>query len=227
MLSLQSRVWDIQNIFTNESADDFRKGLNIGRISSKLLMSRNYSDIENAAELINTDEGSFFDPFLLPDMEKAARFILEMINNKKKILIYGDYDVDGITSTSVLYLFLKKYSENIEFYIPDRIEDGYGLSVSAIDYLKKNIKPDLIITVDCGAVSFYEAEYIKELGISLIITDHHECTSEMPAAVAVINPNRYDSKYPNSNLAGVGVALKLVQAIGSLKGNENDFYELC
>lgn len=194
--------------------DKFSKALNISKITSKVMLNRGIEDINKAEDFINPVIQDFHDPFLLKDMDVAADRIIHAIHRNDNTWIYGDYDVDGVTSTSVLIIFLRSLFKNVEFYIPDRISEGYGLNTDAIDYIKDK-EGQLIISVDCGIQSFEVAEYCRNLGIDLIITDHHACGEKLPDATAVINPNRTDNEYPFTKLAGVGVALKLIQAVAS------------
>lgn len=196
----------------NSAVEKLSKALNISRLTSKVMINRGIIDIDEVEEFLNPNIEDFLDPFLLMDMDIAVDRIIEAIHKGENIWIYGDYDVDGVTSTSILILYLKTLCENVQFYIPDRMTEGYGLNNEAIDYIKGN-GGELIISVDCGIKSFDVAEYCRAIGIDLIITDHHTCDEELPKALAVINPNRLDSDYPFKKLAGVGVALKLIQAL--------------
>lgn len=196
----------------NSAVEKLSKALNISRLTSKVMINRGIIDIDEVEEFLNPNIEDFLDPFLLMDMDIAVDRIIEAIHKGENIWIYGDYDVDGVTSTSILILYLKTLCENVQFYIPDRMTEGYGLNNEAIDYIKGN-GGELIISVDCGIKSFDVAEYCIAIGIDLIITDHHTCDEELPKALAVINPNRLDSDYPFKKLAGVGVALKLIQAL--------------
>lgn len=203
--------------------DKLSKSLGISRLTSKVMANRGIFDLSKAEDYLNPDIKNFFDPFLLMDMELAVERITSAIYKKEKIWIYGDYDVDGVTSTSILIIFLKALYNDVEFYIPNRMSEGYGLNNEAVDYIRER-EGQLIISVDCGIQSFEVAEHCKEIGIDLIITDHHACGEKLPDAVAVINPNRADNKYPYTKLAGVGVALKLIQAL-ALRLNIDIDYE--
>lgn len=152
------------------------------------------------------------DPFLLKDMDKATNRIKSAIENKEIIYIYGDYDVDGVSSTSILVLYFDSIGYEVNYYIPNRLEEGYGLNIDAIDELKAN-GAELIITVDCGITSVREVDYANELGIDVIVTDHHECQEKLPNALAVIDPKREDCSYPFKGICGCGVALKLIHAL--------------
>ncbi|MDD2332569.1 MAG: single-stranded-DNA-specific exonuclease RecJ [Candidatus Cloacimonetes bacterium] len=157
------------------------------------------------------------DPFLLNDMDKAVTRILQAIENKEKIIVYGDYDVDGTTATALLELGLKRIGADIDFYIPHRMIDGYGISLNTLDQLKEN-GTTLIISVDCGVNAIEEIEAINSLGMEIVVTDHHNPKDVLPNAYAIINPKRKDSTYPFPHLAGVGVAHKLLMAIYSRLG---------
>ncbi len=152
------------------------------------------------------------DPYLFPDMEKAVARILRAIDSKEKILIYGDYDVDGTTATAILLLGLKRIGADIDFYIPHRMIDGYGLSLNSLDQIKEN-GASLIISVDCGVNAIEEVDAINAMGMEIIVTDHHNPKDQLPNAYAVINPKQAGCKYPFPHLAGVGVAYKLLIAI--------------
>ena len=161
---------------------------------------------------MNPTRNDFFDPFLMNDMDIAIKRIKKAIENQEKVIIYGDYDVDGITSITVLKSFLKDVGLDVDYYIPNRLEEGYGLNKNAIDEIaKKEYK--LMITVDCGISAIEEVDYANSLGIEVIITDHHEPGDEIPKALAVVDNKRKDNKYPFRELAGVGVAFKVSQAL--------------
>ncbi|MGA1845606.1 single-stranded-DNA-specific exonuclease RecJ [Deferribacter abyssi] len=160
----------------------------------------------------NTPLQSLRNPFHMKDMEKAVRRVYEAIIAKEKICIYGDYDVDGVTSTALIYLFLKELGANVIYYIPNRLEEGYGLNFEAIDELRLK-KISLLITVDCGITAIDEIEYAKACGIDVIITDHHRPFDELPNAYSVLNPIREDDEYEFKGLSGVGVVFKFIMAI--------------
>ncbi len=186
----------------------------VGEITAKLLYNRGYKTAEEVRQFFNNGTSILHDPFACNDMGKAVSRIKEALLNKERIVIYGDYDVDGVTSVSSLYLYLKDKGADVDYYIPKRDGEGYGLSKTAIDkFVPFGVK--LIITVDTGITAYEEAEYAKSLGIDMIITDHHECRRELPDAYAVVNPHRHDSTYPFKELAGVGVVFKLLCAYES------------
>ncbi len=200
---------------------DIQKKLGFTESMSRLLCSRGYKTSEQASRFLRMEETMFHDPYLMKDMDKAVNVIFDAIKEKKKICIYGDYDVDGVTSVSMLYLYLKNNGAIISYYIPDRIGEGYGMSSSAIKKMTAD-KIGLIITVDTGITANDEIEYAKSLGIDVIVTDHHECHGELPGALAVVNPKRADDDYPFKNLAGVGVVFKLICAYEYMISREKD-----
>lgn len=186
--------------------------LKISDILAQILVNRGITSVDEAREFLWADLEQLHSPLLLPDLKLAVDRIALAISRGEKILIYGDYDVDGITSTTVLVLTLQELGAQVEFYIPDRLEEGYGLNLEAMERAKGE-GFSLIITVDCGISALKEAQWAREAGIDLIITDHHEVPEELPQAVAVVDPKREDSRYPCPDLAGVGVAFKLAQGL--------------
>lgn len=215
------KKWIVKNRFKDESR------LHNNVIISNLLLSRGINDIEKSNDFLNPEINGLHDPFLLMDMGRAVDRIDEAIKGREKITIYGDYDVDGITSTSILYTALKRIGADISYYIPDRISEGYGINNKAIDYIK-SIGTNLIITVDCGISAVNEIEYARENGIDVIVTDHHECGEVIPDTI-VVNPKRNGCNYPFKELAGCGVAFKLIQALWikyELTGFE-EFLDIC
>ncbi|MBZ4669141.1 MAG: exonuclease RecJ [Defluviitaleaceae bacterium] len=201
-------------VYRGDSENDLDKNdqLPVSALMAKVLNNRGIKNADDMMSFLHPDYSRLYDPFLLKDMEKAVDKILKGMALKRKITIYGDYDVDGITSTSILYMFLKENGGNVDYYIPDRIEEGYGLNIDAIRKIKDS-GTDIIITVDTGIAAVNEAKFAKELGIDLIITDHHECQSELPEAYAVIDPKQKECSYPFKLLAGVGVTFKLIHGL--------------
>ena len=184
---------------------------NVNRLLATILVNRKLN--ENELEVfLNPTRNNFHDPFLMPDMEIAVERIIKAINNNEKVIIYGDYDVDGITSITVLKSFLEDRGIHVDQYIPNRLEEGYGLNKPAIDEIAKN-NYNLMITVDCGISGIDEIEYANSLGLETIVTDHHEVGDKLPNALAVVDAKRKDNQYPCRDLAGVGVVFKLIQAI--------------
>ena len=179
-----------------------------------LLALRGYADPGQARDFLSGGDQSVFDPMLLQDMDKAVARIRAAIERRENVAVFGDYDVDGITSTCVLTDYLRRQGVPVHPYIPDRIEEGYGLNMDAITNLQRADDITLIITVDCGITAIDETNYALQRGIDMVITDHHECSGQaIPNAVAVVDPKRPGSEYPNSGLAGVGVAYKLLCAL--------------
>ncbi len=192
--------------------------LNIPALVAKILAARGVCGKEDGEKYLSCDPKVLYDPFLLKDMDKAVERIQKAIDCKEKVCIYGDYDVDGITSTIILYKFLSEQGVECTYFIPERIHDGYGLSAGALERLAKEVS--LIITVDTGITAVEEAKLAKSLGIDMVITDHHRYGDEIPDAVAVVNPHRSDCRYPFKNLAGVGVVFKLICALSGENGTE-------
>lgn len=188
-------------------------------VCARLLYHRGLRTAEAVTRFLCCEDTSFHSPFLLKDVKLAVARIREALARKEKIVIYGDYDVDGVTSVSMLYLYLTGMGGDVGYYIPSRSGEGYGLSRSALDKLQAD-GVGLVITVDTGITACEEAEYAKEIGIDMVITDHHECRATLPDAVAVVNPHRPDCPYPFKELAGVGVVFKLIAAFEATLGAE-------
>ena len=179
---------------------------------AEMLIRRGYDDPQKIRSFLSPDNSLLRDPFLMKDMDRAVRRIRQAIRNGETVTVYGDYDVDGITSTALLYLFLKETGVTVHYFIPDRISEGYGIHADAVRKISEN-SSTLIISVDTGITACEEAEYAKTLGIDFVITDHHECGEIIPDAAAVCNPKREDCPYPFKCLAGVGVVFKLICAL--------------
>lgn len=184
----------------------------LSEITARLLYIRGYRTTDAAMRFLRLEETCLHDPFLMKDMRLAVERIELALERNEKMAVYGDYDVDGVTSVSLLYLYIKSLGGNIGYYIPSRSLEGYGLSKTAIDRLHDQ-GVELIITVDTGITANAEAEYASSLGMDMVITDHHECRADLPNACAVVNPHRADDDYPFAELAGVGVVFKLVCAL--------------
>lgn len=207
----------------NEQTEKIANEFNISKLVAGIIANRNIGNSEDIRVFLNPTRYDFHDPFLFNDMEKAVNRIIRAIEKNEKVAIYGDYDVDGITSTTVLKKFLKQRGLYTKSYIPNRLDEGYGLNKDAIDEIcKEGYK--LIITVDCGISGIEEIEYANSLGIETIITDHHETADILPNAVAIIDAKRSDNTYPFRGLAGVGVVFKLIQAISIKMGLEEKEY---
>ena len=213
MISREKKIWNIKARAIDQGlVEEIASSLNISEVLSTLIINRGYSSKEDAYAFVSKNTEVMHDPFLLNDMEIGANRILNAIKDKEKISIYGDYDVDGVTSVSILYMYLESLGANVEYYIPSRKGEGYGVSENAVRKLYDN-GTRLIITVDTGVTANAEVDLANELGIDVVVTDHHECRSALPNALAVINPKRPDSTYPFAHLAGVGVVFKLLCAI--------------
>jgi single-stranded-DNA-specific exonuclease len=197
----------------------------IPEIIARALINRGINTVPKVEAFLNTDLDSLYDPYLMHGMDRAIGRILEAIKCKDKICVYGDYDVDGITSTSLMIRTLKELGSDAVYYIPNRIEEGYGLSISSMDKIKE-LGVSLIVTVDCGIRSNEVVDYAQSLGMEVIVTDHHECEGELPKALSIVNPHQPDCSYPHKGLAGVGVAYKLVSALLSRAGNDTFAKEL-
>ena len=202
------------------SADALSGELGISPIGARLLVQRGFRDVAAAQQFLHPTLTELHDPFALTDMSIAVERILRAIRTGERIAIHGDYDADGITSTVLLRRALEMLGGKVVHYVPHRIKDGYGLAPETIERLSLE-KVDVVVSADCGIRSVMAARCAREVGVDLIITDHHEPDEELPSALAVINPKRRDCSYPDKNLAGVGVALKLVQALGERSGRKN------
>ena len=197
-----------------EKVKEIKEKYNLTDLVANILVGRNIAENDEKIKIfLNPTRNDFYDPFLLPDMEKAVDRIIEAANNKEKVIIYGDYDVDGITSICVLKQFLNSIGIDAAHTIPNRLDEGYGLNKDAVKRIADE-KYKLMITVDCGISGIEEIDYANSLGIETIVTDHHEPLDNLPNAIAVIDPKIKSSKYPFNQLAGVGVVFKLIQAIG-------------
>ena len=193
-------------------AASFTELLKCPPMIAELLIRRGLKSDAEIEGFFAPDLAQQHSPFLFKDMEIAVARIIRAIENKEKITIYGDYDVDGATATALLLLGLTRVGAIVDFYIPHRMIDGYGLSLSSLDYLKDS-GSKLIVSVDCGVNALEEIAAINEMGMEIIITDHHNPKDELPTALAIINPKLADSGYPFPHLAGVGVAFKLLMAV--------------
>lgn len=195
-----------------DRAEHLSGELDLGRLSSRVLAARGIKTREQAEHFLTSEPSGVFDPFLMPDMDKAVACIQKAIADKVKIAVYGDYDVDGVTATCILIRYLRQQGAECTYYIPDRLGEGYGLNETAIQSLYDE-GCRLLITVDSGITAVEEAAFARSIGLQLIVTDHHECKECLPAAEAVVNPRRDNSAYPFRELAGVGVAFKLICAL--------------
>ena len=214
--NFKERVWNEQYVFGDPERDkiiaEMAEKLGQSRFFAVLLYNRGYRTAEDAMRFLHFEEENLHDPYLLCDMDKATDRIFEAIKNKEKICVYGDYDVDGVTAVSTLYLYLTALGADVCIKIPKREGEGYGVSCATVEKLS-DAGVQLVITVDTGITACDEVLYAKSLGMDFVITDHHECRDILPEACAVVNPHRRDCPYPFKELAGVGVVFKLVCAL--------------
>ncbi|RVT98344.1 single-stranded-DNA-specific exonuclease RecJ [Mucilaginibacter limnophilus] len=206
-----NKRWAMRPDISEENVKRLAAELNIDTVLSKLLVDRGINTYDEARWFFRPDIRHLHDPFLMADMEKAVSRIELAISRNEKILIYGDYDVDGTTAVSTVYGFFSERYNNLDYYIPDRYNEGYGISTQGIDFAAAN-GFSLIIALDCGIKSIDKIDYANTLGIDFIICDHHTCGDTIPAAVAVLDPKRPDCPYPYKELSGCGVGFKLLQA---------------
>ena len=207
----KERKWILKDPADPEKVGRLSAELGIDRVLAELLVKRGVETFEQARSFFRPSLDDLHDPFLMKDMDKAVKRLRTAITTEEGILVYGDYDVDGTTAVALVYSFLRRYSTNVDSYIPDRYEDGYGLSYRGIDWAKEH-GFSLIITLDCGIKANEKVDYAASLGLDVIICDHHLPESTIPAAVAVLDPKREDDNYPFDDLSGCGVGFKLVQA---------------
>lgn len=203
----------------NVIAREIAEKLQLTLPTATLLYNRGYTTPSAARSFLTKETEQFHDPFALPDMDRAVSRILEAVENHEKIVIYGDYDVDGVTSVSSLLLYLRACDADVSYYIPNRVGEGYGMSPSSVQKLAEG-GTNVIVTVDTGITAVEEAKLATEAGMTLIITDHHECYQTLPDAYAIVNPKRPDCDYPFKELAGVGVVFKLLCALESIRHPE-------
>ena len=211
----RQKTWEQRYVFGDVEKDgnirEMAKTLGVSPLFAVLLYNRGYTTAESASRFLHFDQTDFHNPYLMADMERAVDRILTAVENKEKIYIYGDYDVDGVTSVSILFLYLSSLGAEVGIKIPKRDGEGYGVSPAAVKMIAEE-GASLIITVDTGVTATHEVEYGKKLGVDFVITDHHECYGELPRAYAVVNPHRPDCTYPFKELAGVGVVFKTICA---------------
>ena len=213
---MPEKIWNYRHReLKPENVRRISKNLNIPPVITAILLNRNVSETDIPAFMAKSMK-SVRNPMLMKDMDKAVKRIKTALDKHEKIVVYGDYDVDGITSTTLMYDFLASLGADVDFYIPNRENEGYGMNIKAVNRLiKQGVK--LLITVDCGITALGEVSFAKLLGMDVIVTDHHTCTERLPEdACAVLNPKRPDCDYPFNGLAGVGVAFKLVLALAML-----------
>lgn len=209
--------WTLREPADRSKVDQLSAELGIDRVLSELLVQRGVETFEQARSFFRPSLDHLHDPFLMKDMDVAVERLHKAVSSGEKILVYGDYDVDGTTAVALVYSFILRFTPNVDFYIPDRYDEGYGVSLKGIDWASQN-GFKLIITLDCGIKAIEKVEYARERGIDVIICDHHLPEDELPKAVAVLDPKREDCSYPFDDLSGCGVGFKLVQAYSKTYG---------
>ena len=214
---MMEKRWNIKEIEDGFAVETLARSLNICEILARLLVERGVTTYNDAKKFFRPSLDSLYDPFLMDGMETATYRLIHALTENELITIYGDYDVDGTCATSILYLFLKELDANVEFYIPKRLSEGYGLSKQGIDQVKSK-GTALLISVDCGITAIEETEYANQLGMDVIICDHHQPKDELPNALAVLDPLKPDCNYPFKYLSGAGIAFKLAQGLAERIG---------
>ncbi|MBP6914582.1 MAG: single-stranded-DNA-specific exonuclease RecJ [Smithellaceae bacterium] len=224
---LPTTQWKLKNSVNKKIEYSLNKEFGVSAIISQVLANRNLTDLDSARRYLYPSLNELHSPFLMKDMKKGIMRLLRAIYNKEKIVIYGDYDADGITSVVILFKFLNELPSSVSYYIPDRLDEGYGLKKPVIDKFKRE-NVSLIITVDCGVSDIEQIAHAQMLGIDTIVLDHHEISASLPCAAATINPNRSDCNFPFKDLAGVGIAYNFLIALrGALRKEgfwENENY---
>ena len=216
-----NKIWKIKDI-DNAKVKEYTEKFKISEVAAKMLLAKDLTE-DKIDEYLNPSIDKLHDPYLLNDMDVLVDRIILAKTRNEKVAIYGDYDVDGITSITLIYTFLRDLGLDMVYYLPDRIEEGYGLNTEALKKLKDE-GVSLVITVDCGISAVSEVEYAKSIGLDVCITDHHECSDTLPNAISIVNPKRPDSTYPFNSLAGVGVTFKVLSAIVKRLGlDENEY----
>lgn len=228
---MATKRWKIKSSADSKVVERLSRELGINSILANLLAQRGISTFEEARKFFRPQLSDLHDPFLMKDMDKAVARIEKAISSGEKILVYGDYDVDGTTAVAMMFSFLKSFYDKIDFYIPDRYKEGYGISIAGIDYAAEN-NFSLIIALDCGIKANQKISYAKEKnlpadrhGIDFIICDHHLPDEKIPDAVAVLDPKRKDCKYPYKELSGCGIGFKLIQALAQKKNIQQEALE--
>src|SRR5690554_183517 len=209
--------WKIKDKADLQAVEELSIGINVNSALANMLVNRDITDFQKAKDFFRPDFDKLHDPFLMKDMDKAVDRLAAAMSKGEKILVYGDYDVDGTTAVALLYGFVKSIYSQVDFYIPDRYKEGYGISEKGILYAAEN-NFKLIISLDCGIKALGKVDLANSLGVDFIICDHHTPGEEIPAAVAVLDPKRKDCPYPFKELSGCGVGFKLVQAFSLKKG---------
>jgi single-stranded-DNA-specific exonuclease len=216
--------WTAAPKLNDQKVEQLAELINVSPIIARLLLQRGVETFEQAKKFFRPQLTDLYDPFLMKDMDKAIDRIILGLQRKERVMVYGDYDVDGTTSVSIVFSYFSKFTSNIEYYIPDRYKEGYGISKIGIDYAKET-GVSLIIALDCGTRSIELIAYAASLGIDFIVCDHHLPGDELPDAVALLNPKRRDCTYPYKELSGCGIGFKLIQAYA--QANDFSFDDVC
>ena len=216
---LVEKKWILRESTDPETVGQLSSELGVDPVLAELLVLRGVKTFSQARSFFRPSLDNLYDPFLMTDMDKAVERVRQAVTGSEKILVYGDYDVDGTTAVALVYRFLQQFTTNIDYYIPNRDNDGYGVSFTGVEYAKQTgVK--LVIVLDCGVKAVNEIAYAKELGIDFIVCDHHMQDEVLPPAVAILNPKLSGSNYPYPHLSGCGVGFKLMQAFAKDNGIE-------
>ncbi len=208
---MKDKRWIVQNNYDRNEVEKLAAELNVDKVIATLLVERGINTFEKAREFFRPSLDYLHDPFLMKDMDRAILRINRAIDNNEKILVYGDYDVDGTTAVSLVYTYLNSFYKNIDYYIPDRDTEGYGISFQGVEYaVRTNVS--LVIALDCGIKALEQIKYAAEKSIDFIVADHHLPGDELPKAYAILDPKRYDCNYPYKELSGCGIGFKLIEA---------------
>jgi single-stranded-DNA-specific exonuclease len=217
---MTNKRWKIRDVNDDYSVKSLADSLNISDILARLLIQRDITNFSQAKNFFRPSLDSLHDPFLMNGMESATYRVIKALTENQLVMIYGDYDVDGTCSTALLYLFLKELGAKVEYYIPKRLTEGYGINITGIDHAKSR-NASLIISVDCGITAVEEIDYANNLGIDVIICDHHQPKEKIPNAYAVLDPLKPECNYPFPYLSGAGVAFKLAQGVSERIGKRD------
>lgn len=217
---MPEKIWNIKEVEDELAVKDLAESLNISIVLARLLVERDIKTFDQSKNFFKPSTDYFHDPFLMDGMEAATYRLIQALTENQLITIYGDYDVDGTCATAILYMFLKELDANVEFYIPKRLTEGYGISLQAIDQVKSK-NTSLLVSVDCGITAIEETAYANKLGIDVIICDHHQPKDTIPDALAVLDPLKPSCNYPFKYLSGAGVAFKLAQGLAERIGKRD------
>jgi single-stranded-DNA-specific exonuclease len=211
--------WMIRDKADLETVESLGKEINVNLTLANMLVNRRVDSFQKAKDYFRPDLDKLHDPFLMKDMDKAVERLQSAIQNEEKIMVYGDYDVDGTTSVAMVFGYLKEFYPKVDFYIPDRYKEGYGISEKGVRYAAEN-NFKLIISLDCGIKALAKVALAKELGVDFIICDHHTPGENLPSAIAILDPKRKDCEYPYKELSGCGVGFKFIQAFSIYRGKD-------